>query len=37
MPDGYALEVDLVPASSTDRGIVTFLQVEIVWPETGDL
>ncbi len=37
MPDGYALEIDLVPASDSDRGIVTFLEVGIVWPETGDL
>jgi hypothetical protein len=37
MPDGYALEIDLVPASNSDRALVIFLQVEIVWPETGDL
>jgi hypothetical protein len=37
MPDDYWLEVDIVSAAGNLRGIVVFLQPEIVWPETGDL
>jgi microcompartment protein CcmK/EutM len=37
MPDGYWLQIDLVPAAGNQRGIVVFLLPEIIWPETGDL
>jgi hypothetical protein len=37
MPADYWLEVDIVSAAENLRGIIVFLQPEIVWPETGDL